>query len=327
MFSVDRYEHLFTEVVNCSKVLHHVPEIQRRQMFDALYLPVYQYLIQERHKFVETNRNNDPRPFFVGVSAPQGCGKTTLTALLEEMMNSEGLPAISMSLDDFYLTGSDQENLARKHSENSLLQLRGNAGTHDLPLLQQTLQDLKEFSKISEGHSQSPPQIPRYEKSLRQGRGDRVAQEEWTTISQPVEIVFFEGWMLGFSPLLDIPHLQSIHPGLVEVNNYLRQYQDIHHLFDSWLILAVQSPEIVYRWRLQAEHATRAKGKPSLTDEQVKDFVDRFMPAYHAYLPAFYSIGPEGRWGVSSLKILVDDNRQPIGFEELDSNSAAKSKL
>lgn len=126
MFSVDRYERLFTEVVNCSKALHHVPEIQRRRMFDALYLPVYQYLTRERHKFVESNRNNDPRPFFVGISAPQGCGKTTLTALLEEMMNSEGLPAISMSLDDFYLTGSDQENLARKHSDNSLLQLRGN---------------------------------------------------------------------------------------------------------------------------------------------------------------------------------------------------------
>ena len=36
----------------------------------------------------------------------------------------------------------------------------------------------------------------------------------------------------------------------------------------------------------------RESGKAGMTDEQIGDFVKRFMPAYRAYLPALYSEGP-----------------------------------
>jgi D-glycerate 3-kinase len=32
----------------------------------------------------------------------------------------------------------------------------------------------------------------------------------------------------------------------------------------------------------------RASGKTGMTDEQIADFVNRFMPAYKAYLPHLY---------------------------------------
>jgi hypothetical protein len=32
----------------------------------------------------------------------------------------------------------------------------------------------------------------------------------------------------------------------------------------------------------------RASGKTGMTDEQIADFVNRFMPAYRAYLPRLY---------------------------------------
>ena len=51
----------------------------------------------------------------------------------------------------------------------------------------------------------------------------------------------------------------------------------------------------VYAWRLQAETAMRAAGRPGLSDAQVADFVARFMPAYEAYLPMLYSKGPQRR--------------------------------
>lgn len=54
---------------------------------------------------------------------------------------------------------------------------------------------------------------------------------------------------------------------------------------DAWVVVKVGDPEWVFNWRLQAEVEMRAAGKPGLTDEQVKDFVSRFMPAYKAYLP------------------------------------------
>lgn len=43
------------------------------------------------------------------------------------------------------------------------------------------------------------------------------------------------------------------------------------------------------RWRDEQEQHLRAAGKPALSEAQVRDFVDRFMPAYEAYLPRLYA--------------------------------------
>ena len=40
----------------------------------------------------------------LGISAPQGCGKTTLVEQLEMLFHWKGLRAASVSIDDFYLT-------------------------------------------------------------------------------------------------------------------------------------------------------------------------------------------------------------------------------
>ena len=55
----------------------------------------------------------------------QGCGKTTLTEYMQILFESAGLNCLSISLDDFYLTGQEQDQLA-KTNPNSLLQYRGN---------------------------------------------------------------------------------------------------------------------------------------------------------------------------------------------------------
>ena len=65
------------------------------------------------------------RPICVGLSAPQGCGKTTLTHALRDQFASEGLKCAVISLDDFYLPRSEQVKLA-KNSGNELLKYRGN---------------------------------------------------------------------------------------------------------------------------------------------------------------------------------------------------------
>jgi D-glycerate 3-kinase len=75
----------------------------------------------------------------VGISAPQGCGKTTLVGQLTELLNAEGHAAASVSIDDFYLTGAEQDALAASAPDNELLRFRGNAGTHDLRLASDTL--------------------------------------------------------------------------------------------------------------------------------------------------------------------------------------------
>lgn len=84
---------------------------------------------------------------------------------------------------------------------------------------------------------------------------------------------------------------------LVEINELMRPYEAINFMMDSWLVLAVQSPSAVYRWRAGAEQLMRARGRAGLTDLQVKAFVDRFMPAYSLYLAGLYSDGPQRRKG------------------------------
>jgi pantothenate kinase-related protein Tda10 len=75
----------------------------------------------------------------VGISAPQGCGKTTLVGQLTELLNAEGHASASVSIDDFYVRGEQQEALAAAAPDNELLRFRGNAGTHDLALASGTL--------------------------------------------------------------------------------------------------------------------------------------------------------------------------------------------
>jgi len=43
-----------------------------------------------------------------------------------DLFRMEGKHCIAMSLDDFYLPGAQQEQLAKAHAQNNLLELRGN---------------------------------------------------------------------------------------------------------------------------------------------------------------------------------------------------------
>ena len=66
------------------------------------------------------------------------------------------------------------------------------AGTHDLQLAMSTMHALLNMRR---GSSSSPPtvRIPRYDKSLRDGRGDRVVEQHWQQVSEPVDVVLLEG--------------------------------------------------------------------------------------------------------------------------------------
>lgn len=119
-------ENLFHQVVDRSKYLSHVEQTQRRDMFNSLYWPVYNYILEQRESITKSPGRGEGKPLFVGISAPQGCGKTTLTTVLEEMFSYAGFHAVSISLDDFYLRGKEQDELAMRNSSNSLLHYRGN---------------------------------------------------------------------------------------------------------------------------------------------------------------------------------------------------------
>ena len=119
--------------------------------------------------------------------------------------------------------------------------------------------------------------------------------------------------MAGFSPLPSEAEVLAQHAGLGEVNGKLGEYAAWHALMDAWVVIAVDDPDWVYAWRLQAERAMAAAGRPGMTDEQVGDFVARYMPAYRAYLPGLYeAAAADGVFGKPTLLARVDEARAPV---------------
>ncbi|KAL2651747.1 hypothetical protein R1flu_019875 [Riccia fluitans] len=283
-------------------------EIEKTRIYHY-YLPVFFWVRDQ----LEAHRSSfapgaEIPPLVVGISAPQGCGKTTIVESLDYLFNATGRPAAAMSVDDVYLTAEGQDKLAAANPGNSLLELRGNAGSHDMQLGTETLKSLLKLT--SDG---SKALIPRYNKAARNGRGDRADPSKWTEVKGPLQVVLFEGWMLGFEAQNE-EAVTAVNPELAVVNQNLKEYDEAWYKYiNSWLIIQVGDTDWVYEWRLEAEVQMRAKGKGGMTDEEVADFVSRYIPAYKAYLPALYSKGPNNSTPANTLRLDIDQERNPIG--------------
>ena len=287
---------------------------QTRRVNDY-YIPTYKFLKEmvmkhkekniENENDVNNQKNMQKRPCMIGISAAQGCGKTTLVEYMKELFERDDLKCAVMSLDDFYLTRSDQIKLSIDYDKNPLFKFRGNAGSHDLPLLMNTMQ---KFVNI---YDTNIIKVPRYNKLLHDGLGDRDIESNWEVISDPsdIDVVLFEGWMLGFQAIDDeeIQQIENtsrdslvsppLYPqpvnmtGISQVNQKLKAYKALHELFDGWLVLAPEDISYVFQWRLDAERANF--GDDGLSDEQIQDFVNQYMPAYRAYAKRAYGFYPD----------------------------------
>lgn len=266
-----------------------------------------------RHQMAEIRASSELRgepaeAICFGLSAPQGCGKTTMVTLFEELFRLDGLSCESLSIDDFYLPASWQEAVSELHSENPLMQTRGNAGTHDVQLGTRTLKALR--SRNAE------VALPRYDKWANSGRGDQVPQAMWKPAKTPCDVLLLEGWMLGFKPTSDSEAV-AIHPGLRLVNQKLKDYQAWDDLVDSFCVLAVEDIRQVYAWRQQAETQMKQTRGAGMSEEDVKKFVDNYMPAYAAYRQTLYaSAAAEGVDGKPSLLCWVGPDRLPYDESE-----------
>ncbi|KAL0907779.1 hypothetical protein M5K25_022214 [Dendrobium thyrsiflorum] len=162
------------------------------------YVPVFLWCEKqiERHVLGFGDVEEVAPPLVIGISAPQGSGKTTLVFALEYLFRRTGRNAATLSIDDFYLTAEEQAKLRSQNPGNALLEFRGNAGSHDLQFSLDTLTALKELTKAG-----MKMKLPRYDKSSHGGRGDRADPSEWPEVEGPLTVVLFEGWMLGFQPL------------------------------------------------------------------------------------------------------------------------------
>ena len=146
------------------------------------WLPLAQSLVHQQEKIGRT--------LIQGLLGGQGTGKTTLGIVLNILLRHLGKIFLSISLDDLYKTYADRQKLRDRRPE---LIWRGPPSTHDIDLGMQVLQQLRDRNP---DHPQ-PIEIPRFDKSLHNGVGDRTDPE----ISYGADIVLFEGWFVGMRPL------------------------------------------------------------------------------------------------------------------------------
>ncbi|KAL8337964.1 hypothetical protein RB598_006717 [Gaeumannomyces tritici] len=262
------------------------------------------------------------RPFIIGLNGVQGVGKTTLVkALAETLQRREMLRTLVVSIDDFYLTHSAQLALAEAHPDNSLVQYRGEPGTHDIDLLSTF------FAAIREGR---PTKVPAYDKAAFNGLGDRVPESQWQTVNDsasgdpPVQVVIVEGWCVGFRALPDAEvearwragGARTLHLHRLEhlrlVNDCLRRYDAaLTDALDAFVHVDAEDLAHVYAWRLEQEaQLRRERGGAGMSDEQVVRFVDAYYPAYELFSDGVRAGVLLPRRPGFQLRLVVDKDRR-----------------
>ncbi|KAG0075044.1 hypothetical protein BGZ90_010244 [Linnemannia elongata] len=279
-------------------------------------------------------------PLFVGISGPQGIGKTTITRELVSTLTEapHNLRVFSFSMDDLYLPFKQQEALSQRYPDNKLIEFRGLPGTHDIALGTRTFQALYESSQPQSTGSVVP--VPVYDKALYAGRGDQLPQDQWPRAQGPFDVILFEGWSLGFKSVRDPKRLAEIYASAPKylsqhsfssiemVNHALEEYErEWYTYLDAFVHLSAPNISTVFKWRQEQEEGLWATRGAGMTKDQVKDFVARFMPAYEVYLERlkqenfFKNLqgSDEPAYQGRHLRIDLDEDREMISTSLVES--------
>jgi D-glycerate 3-kinase len=257
---------------------------------------------------------------------------------------------------------------------------------HDVGLCKSVLSRLRGDLPLREGEEEV--HIPFFDKSLNSGRGDRALAEQWQHVKlspqDPLDVVLFEGWMLGFSPIRDIEVVEGaqvrvrqsdraswslaasgdraslseasrevwnrvvVENGWVQkeylapIESKLREWcESVYPLADAFVHLAPPFADLlgwVHDWRWQQEETMRARAAAAtasaslpqtsnqssrgpLSQDQVRDFVDRFMPMYIAHYRRLEAGGmPQVRF---NLQLVIDKDRRVKLHSQTEARSSS----
>lgn len=212
------------------------------------------------------------RTAFVGLCGAQGAGKSTVAAATVRLLQAQGLSAVALSLDDFYLSREARGWLADK--VHPLMAVRGPPGTHDVALACAVLDNLV--------RPETTP-LPAFDK----GRDERRPKAEWCEVQGPLDVVIFEGWCVGARPqsaaMLKRP-INALEAALDAdgawrryVDRQLAQpYQALFDRLDTLVLLAAPGFEVVRAWRTEQEHKLIARTGAGMSDEAVARFIEHY---------------------------------------------------
>jgi len=190
-----------------------------------------------------------------GLCGAQGSGKSTAATVLVELLEQASLPAVALSIDDFYLPHATR--LALGLAVHPLLATRGVPGTHDVELAQATIDSLA---------GSEPVPLPSFDK----GRDDRRPRREWRMATGPLRVVILEGWCVGARPQTDaalaapINELERSEDPQGMWRRYVNAaltgpYRALFDRLSPLVLLQAPSFEVVQAWRGEQEHKLRER--------------------------------------------------------------------
>ena len=193
LFPIDTYR-LFLEglSINPSSFFQKWSDINRQSITDKYWKPNTKSdwkwsLSFPLFSLLEHYNNNNNNPIILGFSGLPGSGKSTLGFWIDSVARELGIDIKVISLDDFYLPSQEMDLAMNGNPWNVP---RGFPGSHSLGLLSQTLDVFIKTGILK---------YPTFDKSLRDGKGDRSG---WCEIK--TKVLILEGWFLGCEPVSDL---------------------------------------------------------------------------------------------------------------------------
>ena len=227
----------------------------------SLSFPLFSVL----EKYIDNNIS----PKIIGFSGLPGSGKSYLGFWVDSVARDLSLDIKVISLDDFYLPAKEMDIAMDGNPWNVP---RGFPGSHSIELLNQSLDTFLETGVL---------RSPTFDKSLRDGKGDRSGWCEFKP-----KVLILEGWFVGCEPLSNLMEIDyisedklnlclsqiekdfrgSIQESLIEYTQIWRKFDKIWHLKSSQFNNTIL-------WKTQQEQEMIKLKGSGLTENRLTDFI------------------------------------------------------
>lgn len=231
-------------------------------------------------RLVDLRRRPGQRRPVVLLNGPVGAGKSTLVRQLARLAPAHGLRLAVASIDDAYLPLPER---MRRLAGNPFGVTRVPPGSHDVDLL---------VDRIEAWRNGCSLRLPRFDKTLAAGQGDRCEDSE-----ESADALLLEGWLMGCRPLgqaavakamerlQDWDLSEAERKWLPRWDRELESYEALWGISDGLWVLRPRRWTLPRRWRFQAEARQRRAGGGWLEPGELERLV---RSSLHSLPPPLY---------------------------------------